>query len=369
MGDLLWQRRGRVGDSHYPTLSDLRDLGTTNRQDYTTRPPWWRRQYRDHGNPRLHVSLFGPLATEGHSKRSLQALICMLVSYRPLAATGARTKRSAEQTRVEVVPSMALCVLVALRTFQFAAPQTPRGSADSPAAYSGSSAPHCKHMWRRCRTVLALASAHALQPTRPLRRGPNRVVALLVTNNEGGARPCRPSTARSSPRLRGGTRRERRPRKKGSHVVGSLRTRPRTRQAKRNLEALTKTDVRAVYRGTGRQKRPSRLSDETAREGQRRGQTPETPRTRSVFAAARLARRATHLPNTDLAAQARRAAGLTPPCPYRWTMLDLLRMWGYHRQADCGRVERDACGFTPNPLSTSTQDGRLPVRRGHAALR
>ena len=25
-------------------------------------------------------------------------------------------------------------------------------------------------MWRRCRTVLALASAHALQPTRPTRR-------------------------------------------------------------------------------------------------------------------------------------------------------------------------------------------------------
>ena len=87
------------------------------------------------------------------------------------------------------------------------------------------------------------------------------------------------------------------------------------------------------------------------------GQTPENAAHQIAFLQRHeLARRATHLRNTDLAAQARRAAGLTPHPVH--VVLDNVRsaenVGSIYRSADCGRVEAViTCGFTPNPLSTS----------------
>jgi len=93
------------------------------------------------------------------------------------------------------------------------------------------------------------------------------------------------------------------------------------------------------------------------RVGSRAGQTAENAAHQIAFLHRHeLARRAEHLRNTDAAAAAREAKGLTPhPLTI---VLDNVRsaenVGSIFRSADCGRCcELVTCGFTPNPFSTS----------------
>ena len=147
--------------------------------------------------------------------------------------------------------------------------------------------------------------------------------------------------------------------KKSSHVVGSLRDKAADSD-QREVElraALQKLGVDADSIEGGPPKKAFQTYVRPRAKDNAVGQTPENAAHQIAFLQRHeLARRATHLRNTDLAAQARRAAGLTPHPVH--IVLDNVRsaenVGSIYRSADCGRVENViTCGFTPNPLSTS----------------
>ena len=218
-------------------------------------------------------------------------------------------------------------------------------------------------MWRRCRTVLALASAHALQPTRRIRMGQTASSLFSTTNNEDALDALR--AVDSAQLLAEVARRNldvsdaREEKKKSSHVVGSLRDKAADSD-QREVElraALQKLGVDADSIEGGPPKKAFQTYVRPRAKDNAVGQTPENAAHQIAFLQRHeLARRATHLRNTDLAAQARRAAGLTPHPVH--IVLDNVRsaenVGSIYRSADCGRVENViTCGFTPNPLSTS----------------
>ena len=103
--------------------------------------------------------------------------------------------------------------------------------------------------------------------------------------------------------------------KKSSHVVGSLRDKAADsdKREKELREALTKLGVDADRIEGGPPKKAFQTYIRPRAKDNAVGQTPENAAHQIAFLQRHeLARRATHLRNTDLAAQARRAAGLTP---------------------------------------------------------
>ena len=219
-------------------------------------------------------------------------------------------------------------------------------------------------MWRRCRTVLALASAHALQPTRRIRMGQTASSSLFSTATNDDALDALRAVD-SAQLLAEVARRNldvsdaREEKKKSSHVVGSLRDKAADSD-QREVElraALQKLGVDADSIEGGPPKKAFQTYVRPRAKDNAVGQTPENAAHQIAFLQRHeLARRATHLRNTDLAAQARRAAGLTPHPVH--VVLDNVRsaenVGSIYRSADCGRVEAViTCGFTPNPLSTS----------------
>ena len=105
-------------------------------------------------------------------------------------------------------------------------------------------------MWRRCRTVLALASAHALQPTRRIRMGQTASSLFSTTANDDALDALR--AVDSAQLLAEVARRnldvsDAREEKKSSHVVGSLRDKAADsdKREKELREALQKLGVDA----------------------------------------------------------------------------------------------------------------------------
>ena len=219
-------------------------------------------------------------------------------------------------------------------------------------------------MWRRCRTVLALASAHALQPTRRIRMGQTASSSLFsttATNDDAldALRAVDSAQLLAEVKRRNLDASDAREEKKSSHVVGSLRDKAADsdKREKELREALQKLGVDADSIEGGPPKKAFQTYVRPRAKDNAVGQTPENAAHQIAFLQRHeLARRATHLRNTDLAAQARRAAGLTPHPVH--VVLDNVRsaenVGSIYRSADCGRVEAViTCGFTPNPLSTS----------------
>ena len=90
-----------VGDSprRVPTQSDFRETsGPRIDRIPSTRPPWWRRQYRElkklifSAPSKRPIDLFGPVANGTILKRLRDAMVCMLVCFRPLGRTLARSR-------------------------------------------------------------------------------------------------------------------------------------------------------------------------------------------------------------------------------------------------------------------------------------
>ena len=168
-------------------------------------------------------------------------------------------------------------------------------------------------MWRRCRTVLALASAHALQPTRPTRRMGQTASSLFSTATNDDAldalRAVDSAQLLAEVKRRNLDASDAREEKKSSHVVGSLRDKAADsdkREAELR-EALQKLGVDADSIEGGPPKKAFQTYIRPRAKENAVGQTPENAAHQIAFLQRHeLARRATHLRNTDLAAQTRR---------------------------------------------------------------
>jgi tRNA G18 (ribose-2'-O)-methylase SpoU len=213
-------------------------------------------------------------------------------------------------------------------------------------------------MWRRCRTVLALASAHALQPRRS---SMGQTACSLFSTNDDALDALR---AVDSAQLLAEVARRNLDASdaappKSSHHVGAQRDKAADsdRREAELRDALQTLGVDADAIEGGPPKKAFQTYLRPRDKDNAVGQTPQNAAHQIAFLQRHeLARRATHLRNTDLAAQARRAAGLAPHPLF--VVLDNVRsaenVGSIYRSADCGRAaEVITCGFTPNPLSTS----------------